>query len=137
MQASQPREIRTTSTPSLRTQAGSHSDQQVIQRGGTGGHVGQVARVAGGVQLGEQALAFGLVKGDVGFRERRLFGAGEFPGDEVGDLGKVELVVERHEVGFDSSSCPNARCVGQRSRSLIVQHGQKAGVATYSVCFFR
>ena len=25
----------------------------------------------------------------------------------------------------------------QRSRSLIVQHGQKAGLATYSVCFFR
>jgi hypothetical protein len=44
-------------------------------------------------------MVFVFVEGVVGVIS--VFGAGEFAGDEILNVGEVEAVVERHEVNFD------------------------------------
>jgi hypothetical protein len=59
------------------------------------------------LEEGAEAVEFGAVEGEFGVRppsvEGGLFRAGEFAGDEVGELGEVEFGVEGEEVGFDDA----------------------------------
>src|SRR5579862_6694894 len=64
----------------------------------------------GGLQLRTETLVFSFVESEVSVVQRRLLRAAEFASDEVGNVGKLERLVQRDEIRLDFSGPhqPNA-----------------------------